>query len=109
MENENKDYELRPASETGRFVVHSFKTGKTYYVEPVGDPHTKWGDVDPATKKITGEYGDKNRGSIDENESIITEENGFKNIVILPAGYSPISYIEELESRYIKEDAKNKD
>ena len=46
--------------ETGRFIVKSIKTGKSYFVEAIdGEERTSWGDVDPVTKKMTGSYGDK--------------------------------------------------
>lgn len=30
---------LTDTSDSGRFIVKSKRTGKTYYVEPIGDPH----------------------------------------------------------------------
>ena len=54
------------------------------------------GDLDPANKKLTGHYGDKHPGSIDERDSMITEENGFKNIEILGPGVSPEGRIEQI-------------
>ena len=30
---------LIDTSDTGRFIVKSKRTGKIYYVEPIGDPH----------------------------------------------------------------------
>lgn len=81
-------------SNTGRYFIQ--KNGRTFCVEPIGDNHTVWGDIDPASKKITGDYGNKYRGSVEESESIITEKNGFKNIMTLPAGVSPDSVISEL-------------
>jgi len=84
-------------SKTGRFY---FKVqGRTFCIEPIDNSEGAkklWGDVDPATKTLKGNYGDKNKGCITEKESIITEENGFKNITTLPKGVSPLSYIEEL-------------
>ena len=81
-------------SNTGRYFIT--KGGRTFCVEPIGGNHTVWGDIDPASKKITGDYGSKYVGCVDEAESIITEENGFKNIMTLPAGTSPDSVISEL-------------
>lgn len=85
-------------SKTGRFYVTT-KEGRTFCVEPI-DEHagrgSKWGDIDPSTKKVTGHYGEKHPGAIHPDESIITEENGFKNIVMLPPGTSPMGYIEQL-------------
>lgn len=85
-------------SATGRYYVTT-KEGRTFWIEPIdnsGAHHSTWGDVDPASKKVTGSYGEKHRGSIHEDESIITKENGFKNIAMLPPGVSPMGYIEEL-------------
>lgn len=85
-------------SKTGRYYVTT-KEGRTFCIEPIdnsGAHHSKWGDIDPASKKVTGDYGEKHRGSIHEDESIITKENGFKNIVMLPAGTSPEGYVAQL-------------
>ena len=80
-------------SETGRYYITDIKTGRKFCVEPIhnGGNQRLWGDVDPATKKLTGSYGDG--GAIREEDSIITEENGFTNI-----GYSqnPMDYIDNL-------------
>jgi len=83
-------------SETGAYMIVDQKTGRKFMVEPIGDSHTVWGDINPATKKVEGDYGDKYKGSIDEKDSVITEENGFKNIKILKVGESPTNYINEL-------------
>lgn len=40
----------------------------------------QWGDINPATKKVEGSYGKKNRGGIKSEESMITKENGFEEI-----------------------------
>jgi hypothetical protein len=83
-------------SDTGRFYVTT-PEGRTFCVEPIDNKphHAEWGDVDPASKKLmTGTYGEKFRGSVHEDDSIITKENGFKNIVMLPAGTSPMGYID---------------
>jgi len=84
-------------SDSGRFYVSV--QGRTFCIEPIDNNPGKpqiWGDVDPASKKLTGNYGEKNKGSVTEKESIITEENGFKNIQTLAGGVSPIGYIEEI-------------
>ena len=68
------------------------------FIEPIdGNERTSWGDLDPATKKIKGDYGLKYKGSIKPEETMITEENGFKNIVTLEAGQSPMDYIEKID------------
>ena len=91
---------LENTSDTGRHIIYSYRTGKTYAVEPMGNPHTKWGDLNPATGKVEGSYGSKHRGSIDEKDSMITEENGFKNIVVHKPGQSPYAYIDEVDAQY---------
>ncbi len=98
-ENLNKQF-LHETESSGRHIVTSFRTGKKYYIEPIGNPHINWGDVNPATKKLEGDYGDKYRGSIDENESLITKENGFEKIHYTGIGGSPYSLISELDEKY---------
>lgn len=82
-------------SYTGRFYV---KIGtRTFCVEPIDESVGRgrtWGDVDPVTKKLTGSYGEKYPGAVHPDDSIITEANGFKNIVELPVGVSPMGYID---------------
>lgn len=72
---------LTNTDETGRFIMKSRITGITYFVEPIYNGKTlACGDVDPATKKLTGNYGSKYTGAVTKKESLITEENGFQNI-----------------------------
>jgi hypothetical protein len=80
-------------SDTGRYMIIDLKTGKKVCVEPLieGDK-TKWGDLNPATGEIEGKYGKKHIGAIERKDSIITEENGFKNIKELKPGVSPNEY-----------------
>lgn len=101
----NKDFIkkfLTNTDESGRFIVKSIKTGKTYYVEPIdGDEKTVWGDFNPATKKFeTSNYGDKYKGSIKPEESMITEEAGFDKIHTLKVGESPLEYINRIDEEY---------
>ena len=86
--------------ETGRFIVKSQKTGKTYYVEPIdGNERTEWGDYNPATKTFeTSNYG-KYKGSVKPSETMITEENGFDKMHTLGPGESPLEFIERLEEK----------
>lgn len=102
MTPEFKKKFLKNRDHTGRYLIVSFRTGKTYAVEPIGDPHVKWGDLNPATGKIEGKYGSKYRGSIDKEESLIAEENGFKNITTLKpgGGVSIEACIDQLDSQY---------
>lgn len=74
-----------------RFLKNTDDTGRKYYVEPIGG-HSDWGDINPATKKVEGDYGEK--------ESMITPENGFVLIETLEPGVSPLSVIEERDKRY---------
>ena len=92
---------LTNTDETGRFIVHSTRTGKTYAVEPMGNVKTEWGSIDPATGDLMNKKGhDKYRGSIDAKDSLITEENGFINIQVLDIGTSPFHAIDVLDSKY---------
>ncbi len=61
-----KDF-LVNSDDTGRFIVKSLKTGRTYYVEPIDSgERVDWGDLNPATKKLEGDYGSKHKGAIKE-------------------------------------------
>ncbi len=93
---------LQNTDNTGRFVVQSKITGITYYVEPIdsGKPDKLWGDVDPATKKLTGDYGNIRRGAVKPSESLITEENGFVNINTFKG--SPLAEIDHRDKIYEK-------
>jgi hypothetical protein len=95
---------LTNTDQTGRFLVKSFRTGKTYAVEPIGDPHREWGSIDPAAGakgKLMHKKGDgKYRGSIDEQDSMITEANGCTNIQMLSPGTSPHAVIDRLDAKY---------
>lgn len=98
-------------SHTGRFYVTIGK--RTFCVEPIDKSvgrGSDWGDVDPVTKKLTGSYGEKYPGAVHPDESIITEANGFKNIVELPAGTSPMGFIEMLleKEKMAANDAANR-
>lgn len=79
-----------------RFLKNTDDTGRKYYVEPIGG-HSDWGDINPATKKVEGDYGEKYKGSVSEKESMITPENGFVLIETLEPG---LSVIEERDKRY---------
>ena len=99
--SEFKSRFLTNRDSTGRFIVTSFRTGKSYCVEPIGpDRAADWGDVNPTTKETEGSYGEKYRGSIDESDSLITKENGFENIKYSGIGGSPMSIIEEMDLKY---------
>jgi hypothetical protein len=92
---------LTKTEDTGRFIVFSKRTGKTYAVEPVGVVKTNWGSIDPATGNLMNKKGhDKYRGSIDAEDSLITTENGFENIRMLGAGVSPHHAIDVIDAKY---------
>ena len=95
---------LKESDNTGRFIVKSKITGKKYFVEPIGNTHAAdWGDLDPATKKMTGSYGERYEGCVTEKESLITKENGFEKIELLDAGVSPLSVIDARDREYQKQ------
>jgi hypothetical protein len=49
---------LENRDETGRFYIYSFRTGKTYFVEPIGpDRPADWGSYNPSTGKIENKKG----------------------------------------------------
>lgn len=94
-----KDF-LTHRDETGRFIVRSLRTGRVYFVEPIErDRPPAWGDVDPASKKVTGSYGHKYRGAVSPAESMITEANGFTEISTVEG--SPFWEIEQRDQRYL--------
>lgn len=95
---------LKESDKTGRFIVKSKITGKKYFVEPIGNTHAAdWGDLDPATKKMTGSYGERYEGCVTEKESLITKENGFEKIELLDVGVSPLSVIDARDREYQKQ------
>ena len=88
-------------SKTGTHYYIDLKTGKKYKIEVIDNSRGKQsqcGDIDPATKTVTGSYGNKNIGSITEEESTITKENGFDEIYEIK-GESPYSFIERLNKK----------
>ena len=91
---------LTGTDKTGRFIVRSKITGITYFIEPIdnGKPDKLWGDVDPATKKLTGDYGNKSIGAVKEKDSLITTENGFINISTFKG--SPLGEIDRRDKIY---------
>jgi hypothetical protein len=101
MNDELRKKFLTDTDETGRFLITSSRTGKTYAVEPMGWNRVKWGSIDPATKELVNKKGhQKYTGSIKPEDSLITEENGFKNVKILEPGVSPIKAIEAIDAQY---------
>lgn len=75
---------LTNTDETGRFIVKSLTTGKTYYVEPIGNGHpADWGDINPATKKIEElrkQYGEDSVQSKIYDDKMFSATVDLKNI-----------------------------
>ena len=94
--------------ETGRYWV-IMRSGRKFMVEEWGNNHVQWGDIDPATKKLS-KIKVKDVEQIDESNTLIKKENGFKNICFLSPGTSALGYIdlldssglERIESDYVK-------
>src|ERR1035437_3490476 len=95
---------LTNTDETGRFIVFSSRTGRSYFVEPIITEQTpKWGSIDPATGNLMHKKGDgKYTGGIKPAESMITVENGFASdkITMLDRGTSPHNAIDVIDARY---------
>ena len=72
-------------------------SGRKFMVEEFGEPHVQWGNINPATKTLE-KVKSKMDEVIDESNTQITTENGYKNIVMLNPGTSPLGYIEALDS-----------
>ena len=79
-------------STTGRYFYRDLKSGRTFCIEPISDRTQKVDDQRWTNGGIDPVQG----GAIREEESIITPENGFTNITLLPAGVSPEGHIEML-------------
>lgn len=93
---------LIDSEDTGRQIVTSMRTKRKYYIEVLGeDRSADWGSVNPATGAMENKKGTgKHRGSISPSNSLITTENGFKDIKTLNMGESPYAYIEKVDSQY---------
>lgn len=93
---------LTNTDDTGRFIVYSKRTGRSYYVEPIVGKHTpEWGSVDPATGNLMHKKGDgKYKGGIKATESLISEENGFDKVHMLDIGTSPHNAIDVIDAQY---------
>ena len=94
---------LTNTSETGRIMVISRKTGVQYFVEPIYEKKSPklWGDLNPTTKKVEGNYGNKYTGAITKEESMIKTENGMSNIVTFQG--SPFAEIDRRDNEYQKQ------
>ena len=89
------------SEETGRHIVYSIRTGRRYFVEPIGDGRmADWGSYNPSTGNVENKKGaGKYSGSVTEKESLITKENGFEKIYFVERG-SPYGIIEDIDSKY---------
>jgi hypothetical protein len=94
--------------ESGRYWV-VMKSGRKFMVEEWGSNYVQWGDIDPATKKLH-KVKVKDVEIIDDTNTMITKENGFRNICFLSPGTSALGYIdllddtgvERIESEFVK-------
>lgn len=93
---------LSNTDETGRHIVTSARTGRSYFVEPIITEQTpKWGSIDPATGNLMNKKGhDKYTGGVKPSESLVSLENGFDKVHDLGHGVSPFSAIEVLDAAY---------
>lgn len=73
------------------------KSGRKFCVEPIGDVYINWGNVVNGHKDLE-KVSAKETNTINESNSIIQKENGFKNIAYLTPGTSPFAYIEILDN-----------
>ena len=79
-------------STTGRYFIRDRQSGRLFCVEPINARDQKLDDKLWSNGGIDQVRG----GAIPEEESIITPENGFRDITYLPPGTSPESFIDKL-------------
>lgn len=92
-------------STSGRYYIVDEKTGRKFCIEPLHSRNEKETDVTFTNGGICGnEVKGKpsNGGSIREEDSIITEENGFKDIVTVGPYVSPEGYIDYIIKNSLK-------
>jgi len=91
---------LTDRDDTGREIHVSMRTGRKYYVEYIGsDRPANWGSVNPVNGEFMVKKGwGKERGSIDESDSMITKENGFDEVYTGTG--SVASKIAEIDAQY---------
>lgn len=101
MSNDTIKNFLVNSEETGRHIVTSFRTGRKYYVEPIGNGRmADWGSYNPSTGNMENKKGaGKHTGSVNPDESVVTPENGFHNIETIDSG-SPYSVIDKMDANY---------
>jgi hypothetical protein len=79
-------------SSTGRYFIRDSRSGRVFCVEPINRRDQK---LDEQTW-TNGGIDQVRGGAIPEEESIITPENGFRDITWLPPGTSPDAYVDTL-------------
>ena len=64
---------LVDSDEAGKHIVYSIKTGRRYYIEPIGDGRGgDWGSYNPGTGNIEHKKGDgKYTGSVKEEDTVM--------------------------------------
>lgn len=87
--------------DTGKEIYVSYRTGRKYYIEPIGSKRpADWGSFNPSTGNIENKKGaGKHIGSVTESESVITKENGFEDIHFVEGG-SPYWKINQIDAQY---------
>lgn len=78
------------------------KSGRKFCVEAIGDVYTDWGNVTFGEKKGLEKVSSKGTNTLQAEDSIISKENGYKNIAWLAPGTSPFGYIDALDSSGIE-------
>jgi hypothetical protein len=79
-------------STTGRYFIRDPRSGRVFCVEPINRRDQKLDEQ----RWTNGGIDQVRGGAVHEEDSIITPENGFTNIVDLPPGMSPDGYVEML-------------
>ena len=92
-------------SESGRYTIIDEATGRKFVVEPLSGRGQKTTDRAFSNGGISGD-GVKNKpstgGSIREDESIITEDNGYKDVVTIGPYMGPEAFIDEVCKKGLK-------
>ena len=79
-----------------RYFVY-MKSGRKFCVEEYGRVYSDWGNVIPGANKVE-KVKSKVDDIIDDTNTFITKENGFKNICMLDKGTSPMAYLDAIDS-----------
>lgn len=78
------------------------KSGRKFCVEPIGDVYVNWGNITFGQSKGLEKVSAKETNTINEENSVIRPENGYKNICYLTPGTSPFAYIDILDNSGIE-------